>query len=79
MDGGESWTSFNEGLTNRDVTTLVVDPITGLNLHVGTDGGGVFDYEIVPAEEPSETVLKDYNSSIRELFKSLGDSVEKTL
>ena len=44
-DGGVSWDGFNTGLTNRDVRSLAID-CTGTRLYAGTQGGGVFAYQI---------------------------------
>jgi photosystem II stability/assembly factor-like uncharacterized protein len=43
-DRGETWATFNAGLTNLAVNSLAIDP-SGARLHAGT-AGGVFDYEI---------------------------------
>src|SRR5439155_5683947 len=45
-DGGGSWSTFNDGLTNLFVTALVIDPKTPVNLWAGTAGGGVFVMEL---------------------------------
>jgi len=45
-DGGGSWSTFNDGLTNLFVTALVIDPKTPVNLWAGTAGGGVFAMEL---------------------------------
>ncbi|HEV2063622.1 MAG TPA: hypothetical protein VGS00_03645, partial [Thermoanaerobaculia bacterium] len=57
-DGGSSWSAFNVGLTNMNVTALAIDP-TGTSLHAGTPGGGVLDYQVfVPAPcSPGLTTL----------------------
>ncbi len=49
-DGGATWRSFDYGLTNRAVRSLAIDS-TGRILHVGTNGGGVFDRDLpaIPA------------------------------
>jgi photosystem II stability/assembly factor-like uncharacterized protein len=47
LDGGQSWTSFNEGLSSLDVNSLVIDK-DGRFLHAGTLAG-VFDFDLLPA------------------------------
>jgi len=39
---GTTWASANAGLTNLNVTTLVVDPVTPATLYLGTVTSGVF-------------------------------------
>lgn len=41
-DGGKVWNACNNGLTNKDVTSLVVNPLNGNMLFCGTWGKGVF-------------------------------------
>jgi photosystem II stability/assembly factor-like uncharacterized protein len=43
-DGGESWASFNDGLSNLEVHALVIDP-AGSFLHAATNAG-VYDLEL---------------------------------
>jgi photosystem II stability/assembly factor-like uncharacterized protein len=45
VDGGATWASMSEGLTDLVVSALVVDP-TGTTLYAGTNGGGVYTREI---------------------------------
>jgi len=40
-DEGRTWRSWSDGLGNRDVTALVVDPISPERLYVATRGGGL--------------------------------------
>jgi len=42
-DGGKTWTTFNDGLTNVDVRTLYS---AGTRLYAGTAGGGVFSIDL---------------------------------
>jgi photosystem II stability/assembly factor-like uncharacterized protein len=42
-DRGATWSTFNVGLGNRDVRALALSP-SGVCLHAGTFGGGVFDF-----------------------------------
>ncbi len=51
VNGGASWTPMNLGLTNLNVRNLVIDP-TGTFLHAGTQGGGVFDFQLDPSAAP---------------------------
>jgi photosystem II stability/assembly factor-like uncharacterized protein len=53
-DGGSTWTAFNTGLSNMNVTTLAISS-TGTTLHAGTRGGGVFEFEIVDLLRPPIT------------------------
>jgi uncharacterized repeat protein (TIGR01451 family) len=48
-DSGSTWLAMNEGLTNLGVNTLAIDP-TGKTLYAGTNGGGVFDFQIGEAK-----------------------------
>ena len=40
-----SWSAFNNGLTNTNVSTLALDPQTPALIYAGTDGGGVFSMQ----------------------------------
>jgi hypothetical protein len=42
VDGGDSWTPINTGLTDLRVFAISIDPLTPTVLLVGTNGGGVF-------------------------------------
>ena len=42
MDAGFSWSAKNSGLSDQDVLSLAIDPITNSTLYAGTQGGGVF-------------------------------------
>lgn len=42
IDGGESWTAVNSGLTTLAIATLAFDPQDPRTLFAGTSGGGVF-------------------------------------
>ncbi|HEX9973729.1 MAG TPA: FlgD immunoglobulin-like domain containing protein [bacterium] len=48
---GQSWTAMNNGLTNKQIECLALDPINNL-LFAGTNGGGVFRCEIATAVDP---------------------------
>ena len=39
---GSSWAASNSGLTNTNVTTLAVDPVTTSNLYLGTITSGIY-------------------------------------
>src|SRR5262247_4937790 len=41
INGGDSWSSVNVGLTNTNVTALAIDPRTPTTLYAGTSGSGV--------------------------------------
>jgi photosystem II stability/assembly factor-like uncharacterized protein len=47
LDGSQSWTPFNEGLSSLDVNSFVIDQ-NGRFLHAGTSAG-VFDFDLLPA------------------------------
>jgi photosystem II stability/assembly factor-like uncharacterized protein len=42
LDGGQTWTDMNAGLTTTAVRSLAIDPTTPATLAVATLGGGVF-------------------------------------
>jgi len=42
LDGAESWSAVNNGLTIPNVDALAINPITPTTLYAGTYGGGVF-------------------------------------
>jgi photosystem II stability/assembly factor-like uncharacterized protein len=44
-DGGATWSSVNEGLTEHFLYALAIDPVTGGTVHAGTVGGGAFELE----------------------------------
>ena len=41
-NGGNSWTSSNNGITNTNINSLAIDPINSQIIYAGTSGGGVF-------------------------------------
>jgi photosystem II stability/assembly factor-like uncharacterized protein len=50
-DGGNNWTTFNSGLTDLTILTLVIDPENSPNLFAGTSSG-VFDIHQVVGPIP---------------------------
>ena len=40
----QTWTPLNDGLTNRNVLALAIDPSNPARLYAGTNGSGVFEY-----------------------------------
>jgi hypothetical protein len=44
-NGGDSWSAVNNGMTNKFVNALVIDPADSLTLYAATNGGGVFKSE----------------------------------
>jgi len=42
LDGGDSWSAVNTGLTSTFVTALAINPTTPATLYAGATGGGVF-------------------------------------
>ena len=41
-DGGENWTSANEGLSGLIISTLAIDPLTPTTIYASTPGRGIF-------------------------------------
>jgi photosystem II stability/assembly factor-like uncharacterized protein len=41
-DAGESWSGFNNGLTNTAIHSMAIHPTTPDSLFAGTAGAGVF-------------------------------------
>jgi photosystem II stability/assembly factor-like uncharacterized protein len=41
-DGGQSWVRLVRGMTNRDVSSIAIDPVTGLLRYAGTTGSGIY-------------------------------------
>lgn len=41
-NGGNTWTAANAGLTNTDILSLAIDPLTPSTLYVGVYGNGIF-------------------------------------
>jgi len=41
-DSGFSWTAMNNGLTSKDIETIVIDPKNTNTIYVGTYGAGIF-------------------------------------
>lgn len=48
-DGGASFQAINDGLINHSVSSLAIDS-PGRVLHAGTNGGGVFELALPPAD-----------------------------
>ncbi|HMF08268.1 MAG TPA: hypothetical protein VKJ00_03965 [Thermoanaerobaculia bacterium] len=46
LDGGQSWSTFNSGLTDLSVSALALSA-SGARIYAGTNTGGVFDFEFV--------------------------------
>jgi fibronectin type 3 domain-containing protein/photosystem II stability/assembly factor-like uncharacterized protein len=42
-DGGGTWSVINEGIKNRNLTTIAIDPINPTTLYVGTSSSGKYD------------------------------------
>jgi len=42
LDGGGSWTTFNDGLTNTTIQSFLIDPVDPALLYAGSSGSGVF-------------------------------------
>ena len=41
-DGGANWVAISEGLTNRNMRSIIIHPQDVNTLYAGTNGGGVF-------------------------------------
>jgi len=41
-DGGDTWVEANEGLTNKNVIAITLDPYDPTRMYVGTGGNGLF-------------------------------------
>jgi len=52
-DDGNTWDSFNTGLSDFTVSSLAVDA-SGTRLYVGTYDDGVFDYEVLISRQRVE-------------------------
>ena len=62
IDGGENWSEFNVGLTDLNVSALVIDP-SGTHLHAATTTG-VFDYQYVtPCGDPISPEIQSFDST----------------
>ncbi|MEW6296455.1 MAG: hypothetical protein AB1671_01770 [Thermodesulfobacteriota bacterium] len=59
-DGGATWVSMNAGLTNPAVAALAIEPATGSTLYAGTEGGGVFDFQLT--DTPPGGILAYFES-----------------
>jgi photosystem II stability/assembly factor-like uncharacterized protein len=46
VDGGQSWSAFNSGLSDLSVSALALSA-SGTRIYAGTNSGGVFDFEFV--------------------------------
>ncbi len=53
-DWGETWEEMNEGLTDLDVMDLVFSKTDTTWLFAGTDGGGVFRFELLPGVKETD-------------------------
>jgi hypothetical protein len=42
VNGGETWSAINSGLTETNMSALAIDPQTPSTLYAGTGGGAVF-------------------------------------
>ena len=42
IDGGDTWTAANSGLSSTTIKSLVIDPSTPLTIYAGTSNSGVF-------------------------------------
>ena len=73
QDGGATWTEFNTGLPAGGVTALAIDR-TGTRLHAGTQGNGIFDYQIVSGPVPLDLSVGTDNKA-HVLFTDSGGRV----
>jgi hypothetical protein len=48
IDGGESWSAVNSGLTTLSVNSLAIDPQDSSTVYAATAGGGVFVISFAP-------------------------------
>jgi len=46
IDGGTSWASLNDGLTDLQVSLIAVDPLSPSTIYAGTKGNGVFSMTV---------------------------------
>ena len=52
LDGGATWSPANDGLTDQDVTALVIDPVNPARVYAGTGSTGVFAKDFSGRAEP---------------------------
>ena len=50
INGGESWTAINDGLTNLAIRAVALDPSDSQMIYAGTEGSGVWIYKDYPEE-----------------------------
>ncbi len=53
VDGGESWTPFNDGLATTDITRLEISQSEPYTLYAGTNYGGIWS---IPLEKITRTI-----------------------
>jgi len=71
-DGGSSWTTFNDGLVNIEITKLALGNTQPKRLYAGTKNGGVWsidvwavsglhssDYPLIPVQDPAQRHIAD--------------------
>jgi photosystem II stability/assembly factor-like uncharacterized protein len=46
LDGGRTWSAFDDGLYASQVNAIAVDSVTGAAVHVATASSGVFDFAV---------------------------------
>lgn len=46
VDGGRTWSAFNDGLTQTDVPSLAIDPVLPGIIYAGTRNGGAFSIDV---------------------------------
>ncbi|HET6273586.1 MAG TPA: hypothetical protein VFG32_11435 [Bacteroidota bacterium] len=74
-DGGQTWAEKNNGIINRDVKSIAIDPITpttlyiatGLSFYFSTDGGESWQERTAGAEIAPTGGLVAYNDTLTSL------------
>jgi len=65
INAGENWNMANSGISNSQITTLVLDPMTPSTLYAGTSGEGIYksvdgglNWKAVNSELPNTISIK---------------------
>ncbi len=89
-DNGATWSAFNTGLTNLNVTSVAVGPQPGppCRISCGTNGGGLFDLDesavsflpgwVPSVVVPNNAVIKEVRRSLRRQLAELYDWLDDT-
>ena len=72
LNGGDSWSPINSGLSRADINTIVVDPVTPSTLYIAGQTGGVFK------STNGGTTWTEINSGLKTTDQAISMAIDRT-